>query len=197
MARKKCITRKGVTLIELVVTVLAAVFLLIGIVSILATGHKNYKTMMGRTTSEVVRNAYEARIIFDQIVRKSSYRREHILNGNNELYVFYYSNPQNASIINPDMYACFYLFNSGGKLQLKLNQGAYNWDSPPVLPLVHNPAGDRTIANNVMTPGADGIFSMNGNALQMKMVLDNETGSDKPLETLKMTVTSSAVRHNK
>ena len=195
MAGKKNKTRKGVTLIELMVTVLAASVLLIGIVSILAAGHKNYKTMMERTTSEVVRNSYEARIIFDQIVRKSTYRRENLLSGNNELYVYYYSDHLNAGIINPDMYACFYLFNSGGKFQLKVDQGAYDWDNPPSLPMTHNPAGDRTIAYNVVAP-ASGIFSVSGNAIQMKMVLDNETGSDKPLETLKMTVASSARRHN-
>lgn len=201
MTKKNNKNRKGVTLIELLVTVIAATALLIGLVSVLASGHKNYKTMMGRTTSEVVRNGYEARVIFDQYVRKSTYRRANIINSNNELYVYYYSNPQDKNIVNPDMYACFYLNNSGGKVSLMLNKGSYDWENPPTLPMTHNPASDRVVANNVVAPAA-GIFSFGGgdnnsNAIQMKMVLDNETGSTKPLETLKLTVTSSAIRHNK
>ena len=201
MVKRRNKNRKGITLIELIITALAAALLLIGIVSVLASGHKNYKTMMTRTTNQAVRDGYEARIIFDQIVRKSTYRRANILSGNNELYVYYYSNPQDMTKKNPDMYACFYLNTTGTNTKLMLNQGSYDWDNPPSLPMTHSPASDRVIASNVKAPAA-GIFSfagsdLNSNAIQMKMVLDNETGSGKPLENLILTVTSTAIRHNK
>ena len=73
MSVKKKYFRSGLSLIELMITVLAAIVLVIGISGMLAAGHIRFNHMFARTTSEVIRNSYEARSIFDKIVRKSVY----------------------------------------------------------------------------------------------------------------------------
>jgi hypothetical protein len=167
--------------------------LLIGITGILVAGHKNFSTMFKRINSDVVRNAYEARIIFDGIVRKSSIRREYLLPGGNDLTVYYYSDPQNTAIVDPDMYARFYLSTNGSEQELMLDQGQYTWAT-------REPGGvssSKVIAHNVVPP-ATGIFSIyGGNDIRMVLTLDNATSSDTKLSKSKMIVTSTAIRHNK
>src|SRR5512135_690841 len=125
MASKKNNLRSGFTLIELMVTVIAAIIVLIGISTMIAAGHRNFNTMYRRTTSDVVRNAYEARIIFDRIVRKSVFERADLASSEN-LVVYYYSDPANMSLsVFPDRYAMFYKDGS----VLRLQEGNCNW--PP------------------------------------------------------------------
>ena len=94
MTEKNKHFRSGVTLIELMITVLAAVILLIGITGILAAGHKNFQTMLRRTSQGVVPDAYAAQRAFDLIIRKSSIKRIDpytiYSTPSNYLYVYYY-----------------------------------------------------------------------------------------------------------
>jgi hypothetical protein len=190
--------RSGITLVELMITVLAAIILIIGISSILAAGHKNYWTMFHRINSEVVRNAYEARSIFDRIVRQSSIRRYNPpsvgLTGSNELYVYYYSTPQDVNILDPDRYARFYLNNNGSEQELMLDQGPYGWNNN----ICSSPTSTKVIAHNVVPP-ANGMFSINGgDDIQMILTVDNTTvATINKLETDKLTLTTTAIRHNK
>jgi hypothetical protein len=185
--------RKGITLIELMITLLAAIILLIGITGILAAGHKNFWTMYKRINSDVVRNAYEARSIFDGIVRQASIKRVSLLSGGNELYVYYYAVPQDANIVDPDRYARFYLAANGSEQELMLAQGTYDWSTDTC----SNASSTRIIAHNVVPPAA-GMFSIDGgDDIQMILTLDNETGStNNKLETSKITLTTTAIRHN-
>ncbi len=186
--------RKGLTLIELMVTTLAAVVLIVGVSAMLYHGHIGYNRLFRRVNSEVVRNAYETRRTFDRIVRRSSIRRCDLVDGNNTIYVYYFADPQNISIEDPDRYARFYV--SGTELRLEQgNVQAGTFELP--LP-VRTATGDMRLAQNLTVPAA-GIFSLQGNAVRMALILDNET-SPPPgvtqIETVKMTVTSEAIRHN-
>jgi type II secretory pathway pseudopilin PulG len=200
MVGKRNKFRSGFTLIELIITVVAAIILLLGITGILASGIKNFKTMYERVTSDVIRNAYEARSIFDLIVRKSSIKRCDLSNPRNNAYdqviVYYYSDPTNLGIVEPNRYAQFYRNGS----DLILVQGDVRAGTFSTLPVLENPGPSIPIAHNVSSAaGVPGIFSCDGNSVQMVLTLDDESPPNTPdnkLKTLSMTITSTALRHN-
>jgi hypothetical protein len=185
--------RVGVTLIELVVTIIAAVILLLGITGILAAGHKNFKTMFKRTSEGVVPDAYAARRAFDTVVRKASIKRYDPSTVNitpsSFIYVYYYSNPQNFNIEVPDRYAHFYQNGT----QLILEQGNVPDFNANVSDLPA-PTSTYILADNVYSVN----FSVFMYSVKMSLILDSEiiTENTNKLETLKMSVTSTAVLHN-
>jgi len=189
MSVKKKHFRSGLTLIELMITVLAAVVLVIGISGMLAAGHKNFNHMFARTTSEVVRNSYEARSIFDTIVRKSVYDYQD-QTSSSDITVYYYSDPGNIATLDdfPDRYATFYL---SGTDDLMLQTGDVgSW--PPPLP---SNSGGFSIASNVTFAE----FTLKGDAIRMSLTIDDK---DDPtvkstLRKVKIEVTTTAIRHNK
>jgi len=147
--------------------------------------------MYNRVNSAVVRNAYEARILFDKIVRQATVRHSIPLPSvgpSNELYVYYYSDPSNMLIQDPDRYAWFYVNSS----TLHLKRGGIipgTWDIDGSAP-----STDMSIASNVSSVE----FLVRGASVRMVLFLDNESdpANTNPIETLKMTVTSTAIRHN-
>ena len=207
--------RSGTTLIELIITILAAIILMLGITGILASGIKNYRTMYMRLTSDVVRNAYEARRTFDRIVRKSSLEDGHIYPiypNPYEAYFYYYDIPLNGdgqvdidafrAIPQPDRYARFYLVGR----QLMLDQGPVPPGTDLSLPDPPNLSPDSTaiIAYNVdldeYNDNNIALFTKLGSAVRMVLILDNENPPNTPVnkrETLEMTVTTTAIRHNR
>ncbi len=67
--------------------------MIVGISAMLFYGQRGYNTMYRRVHSEVVRNAYEARRVFDAVVRKSTVERCHILSPDEiygEIYLYQY-----------------------------------------------------------------------------------------------------------
>jgi hypothetical protein len=194
--------RSGVTLVELLVTVLAVMILVVGISGILAAGHRNYNTMFKRINSDVVRNAYEARLIFDGIVRRSSLEVGYVFP--TEAYFYYFSIPLTGEgmvdidafrgITQPNRFARFHVVGR----ELRLDQGAIpvGTDLSSAAPPSLSPDSSRTIAFNV-----DSVeFTYLGSAVRMVLVLDNENPPSTPLsklETLRMTVTTTAIRHNR
>lgn len=197
MAEKNKHFRSGITLIEVIIAVLAAVILMIGITGILAAGHKNFKTMLKRTSQGVVPDAYVAKRVFDKVVRKSSIKRldppeVYDLEGSNYLYVYYYSNPDFIFVGSiPDKYAHFYLNGT----QFIVDRGAVSGDfgvPPPDLPINPDHELRLILANNINSV----TFTESNHSIQMVLMLDSETGSSDPLGTLKMTVTSTAIQHN-
>lgn len=193
--------RRAVTLIELMITVLAVMILVVGISGILAAGHKNYNTMFERVNSDVVRNAYEARRIFDRIVRKSIIEYVEINEGRDDLTVFYYSDPNDLTLVNlPNRYAHFYTGEIGdgdadtelivvtGVLNLVITDNQWFWNEEEVL-------NTLTVAHNVDLVE----FVVDGVSVRMELVLDNENVPENTnkLETLKMNVITTAIRHNK
>jgi len=192
---------KGITLIELMITVLAVMILIVGISGILAAGHKNYNTMFKRVNSEVVRNAYEARSIFDRIVRQSIREYQEINDEGDDLTVFYYSDPNNILLLSdyPNRYANFYLGEVDdddddelivdiGVLNLVVTDEDWSWNRKEKLSTL-------TLAHNVISVE----FTIVGASIRMSLTLDNENveGNPNKLETLDMDVTTTAIRHNK
>ncbi|MBN2181287.1 MAG: hypothetical protein JW715_05185 [Sedimentisphaerales bacterium] len=190
--------RRAVTLIELMIAVLAVMILVVGISGILVSGHRNYNTMFERINSEVVRNAYEARRIFDRIVRESIIEYVEINEEGDDLTVFYYSDPNDVTLaVLPDRYAHFYTVQNGDDTELVVVTGVLNlvitstqwfWNKQEVL-------NTLTVAHNVDLVE----FTIKGVSIRMELVLDNESNpqNTNKLETLKMTVTTTAIRHNK
>ena len=72
MATRSYNHRRAFTLVEVLVSAIAAVILIVGVSAMLFYGQRGYNTMYRRVHSEVVRNAYEARRVFAAIVRKST-----------------------------------------------------------------------------------------------------------------------------
>ena len=194
--------RRAFTLVELIVTIVAALIVILGVVGIIANGHKGYRRLWNRENRGVVPEAYIARRAFDVIVRKSSIEDEHI--SANEAYVYYFD-ARNAdgtvdidalrALIQPNRYARFYL--AGG--DLNLDRGPVPTGTNLSLPAPPSLTPDqpvKVLASNV----GSCVFARRGNSIQMILTLDNETspspGASK-IETLKMTVTTTAVRHGR
>jgi prepilin-type N-terminal cleavage/methylation domain-containing protein len=188
--------RMGFTLIELMITILAAAILMLGITGILAAGHKNFRTMFRRTSQGVVPDAYVARRAFDTFVRKASIKRydpsDADITPSNYLYVYYYSNPQILIMEEPDCYAHFYL--NGTQLMLELGTVTGNFGAYPGLPSLSSPTTTLILAKDVASVN----FKVFMYSVKMSLILDNENipGSTNKLETLRMTVTSTAILHN-
>jgi len=196
MAPQRHNFRRGFTLIELIITAIAAVIFILGITGILASGHKNYKTMFNRVNSDVVRNAYEAKIIFDRIVRQSTIKRydpsDADITPSTYLYVYYYSDPGNLNIVEPDSYARFY--KNGTQLMLERGTITGNFGAnPPDLPTL-SATSTFVIAQNVSSV----TFKVFMYSVEMSLILDSEIipENTNKLETLKMTVTGTAILHN-
>ena len=217
-------SRRAFTLVEVLVTAMAAVILILGISAMLFYGQRGYNTMYRRLIGywdsnnnryniSVVRNAYEARKVFDAIVRKSTVERydplppdpENDPTIGNQLCVYYYTNPADPLPTNnfPDRYAYFHLEGTN----LILDQGPVTFIAlPPRGPSVPSlPGPDRSmvLARNVRNTQMDPpipIFSKQGAALRMILVLDDESDPADDVysgtQTLKMIVTTTAVRHN-
>ncbi len=203
MAVRQQSFRSGLTLVELLITVLAVMIFVVGICGILAAGHRNYNTMYKRINGDVVRNAYEARLIFDGIVRRSSLEDAHIFP--TEAYFYYFSVPLTGGVVDvdafraipqPNQFAWFHVVGRELRLDRGPIPGGTDLSSPDPPPLSPDPAIARTIAYNV-----DSVeFTYLGSAVRMVLVLDNENPPSTPrnkLETLRMTVTTTAIRHNR
>jgi len=189
--------RRGVTLIELLIAAIAAVILAVGVIGILAAGHKNFSAMLRRTSRGVVPDAYVAQKAFDRIVRKSSVKRfdpsTADITPSNYLYVYYYSVPQNLIMVQPDRYGHFYL--NGTTLMLQLGSVTGNFGRRPGLPDLSSATNTFILAENV----ASVTFKVFMQSVEMTLVLDNENPPSTPvnkLETLKMTVTNTSILHN-
>jgi hypothetical protein len=220
-------SRKAFTLVEVLVAALAALILIVGISAMLFYGHRGYNTLYRRLIGywdqgtshyniSVVRNAYEARKVFDAVVRKSTVERFDPLPDNpegdpyigNQLCVYYYADASDPAVTNnfPDRYAYFHLQGT----DLILEQGGNNTFFAALPPRDSDipalPAPDKSMVlarkvGNFVAGRNIPIFSKQGAALRMVLVLDDESepASDvySGTQTLKMIVTTTAVRHNK
>jgi len=196
MMCKKSISRKwkaGFSLVELIAAVSAALVLILGIGIMLAHSQQGFNRMYKRVHSSVVEDAYSARRMFDRVVRKSTTRRCDLVDGS-ELYVYYYSNPEDRTIPTPDSYARFYLETGGEDQRVKLfvDYGGIPTGTPleTLNPGSLSPSRRVRLARDVQVSASDWpLFSARGRTVQLALPLDN--GKEK------MLVTSSAVRHNK
>jgi len=220
MAARNYNHRRAFTLVEVLVTALAAVILIIGISAMLFYGQRGYNTMYRRINSEVVRNAYEARRVFDAIVRKSTVERCDILSPDEiygEIFLYHYYDQTQPDApapepidryrymfpAQPDRFARFYVTDTAASenLELYVERGLI----PPGIPLfLLDPASLRD--TGIKMPLAKNVVSCQfrntgTSSVQMVLTLDDETDPAPNVysktQTLKMVVTTSAIRHNK
>ena len=218
MAAHKYNHRSAFTLIEVLVTAMAAVILIVGLSAMLFYGQRGYNTMYRRINSEVVRNGYEARRVFDAIVRKSTIERCDILSPDDiygDIYLYYYYD-ETAPLApapepldryhymipaQPDRFARFYVkdTSASGQLELYVMRGLI----PPGVPLF---ALDPTSLQGPEMLLAKHVVSCKFNttgtgSVQMILTLNDEDDPEDYIysetQTLKMVVTTTAVRHNK
>jgi type II secretory pathway pseudopilin PulG len=172
--RKEVRDRQGFTLVELIAATVMAAIVVLGIGIVLADSQKGWRKMYDRVYSDVVTDAYVARRAFDRAVRKSTIRYPPEGNYGTTITVYYYDDPETSLLL--DKYAKFY--QSGDVLLV---------DYGDLQPGTWNPQGAATtitLARSVESAN----FVVEGLAVRMTLTLDNEKE--------RMTLTSSAVRHN-
>ena len=177
--------RKGFSLLELVVAASAAIVLVLGVGIMLAHSQHGFNRMYKRVHSDVVEDAYRARRTFDRVVRKSTMKRCDLM-GSLDLYVYYYSDPEDRTIPEPDRYARFNTSINSSELFVDYGNvpaGTLETLSPGSL----SPSRRVLLARDVQV--SESAFSVQGATVQMVLLLDNDS------ET--MLVTSSAIRNNK
>jgi prepilin-type N-terminal cleavage/methylation domain-containing protein len=173
---KRC---KGVTLTELMVTLILASIMVLALGMVLVDSQKGWLAMFSRTFSDVVVDGYVTQNTFFTMVRKSSIAvHEYELSADETqivaVEVYYYSDSGTTDI---DRYAKFYLSGT----TLSVDKGTID---TTVLPWVKGAPATSVLARNV----ASGYFDINGSSVQMVLNLDN--GRED------MKVICSAVRHN-
>ncbi len=170
--RLKTKKTKGFTLVELMVTALAAVIVIAGAGIILVDSQRGWNKMYNRVHGDVTTDAYVARRAFDTAVRKSTINRSLVDADGQFVEVYYY---RDFNSVSPDKFTNFY---RNGSLLL-VDYGEYDWDSKTTIPV-----STVTLARNVKAVN----FSIQGVSVQMLLTLDDEKES--------VTLVSSALRHN-
>ena len=174
MKHKRVKKRQGLTLIELMVTIMISLIVLMAIGFVLVDNQKGYSRMYDRVHGNIVTDAYVARKAFDTTCRKASAKRYKLGLDGDFLEVYYYEDVNSPNI---DRYANFY--RSGDELMVDYGVvDTANWDTKPAFSSVR-------LAQNV----SDVKFSADACSVRMILRLDNGDGGT-------MTVTTSAVRHN-
>jgi prepilin-type N-terminal cleavage/methylation domain-containing protein len=173
---KRC---KGVTLTELMMTLVLASIMMLALGMVLVDNQKGWLAMYSRTFSDVVVHAYVTQNRFFTIVRKSSIAvYDYELSADETkiiaVEVYHYSDNVTTDI---DRYARFYI--AGGTLSV--DEGVID---TTVLPWVKETPTTAVLAQNV----ASGYFDINGSSIQLVLNLDN--GKEN------MKVITSAIRHN-
>ncbi len=174
--------RYGLTLIELMVTVLVSTIVVFGIAVAMVDSIKSFPVLFERTTGNyqseggVIPETYVARAIFDRICRQASLQKPvGPYFSNSDITVYYYSSPSTAQI---DQSAKFVFANN--QITVIYGDG------------LGNPNGKtETLAKNVQSAN----FSIEGPSIVMTFTIDN-TNDPTARQKMKMTVTSTAIRHN-
>lgn len=173
MKYKSVKNKQGVTLIELMVTILISLIVLMAIGLVLVDNQRGYNRMYGRVLGDVVTDAYVARKAFDATCRKASAKRYKLGLDGDFIEVYYYQDANSPDI---NRYANFH--RNGDELMVSHGVvDAATWNTQSAYSTVR-------LARNV----SDVKFS--ADACSMRMVLRLNNGTEA------MTVTTSAVRHN-
>lgn len=167
MNRVQNTNNRGFTLIELLVTMIMAVIVVLGIGTVIADSHRGLNKMYNRVFGSVATDCYMARKAFDAVARQATIKRYDFVS-DTELYLYYYSNPQNLTITDPDSYARFYVNNN----QLLIDYGtipAGKWDSFAISDL--SKSYTAALADNVTAANFSPLTA--GPGVQMVVTLDN------------------------
>ena len=166
--------RFGVTLVELMTTILISTIVVAGIGVAMVDTQRGFHQMYNRTQGDVTTDAYVARAVFDRICRKASIQRCLPAIGELGSYaeVYYYNDANSPS---PDRYAQFRVTNR----TLLVDYGTYDISTKNKTLLTTD-----TLARNI----AGWQFAVQGSSVIM--TLSFQKGSQY------LTATCSAVRHN-
>jgi|GEM_PF-6407863 len=168
--------RRGVTLVELCVAMLASAILLVAVVGVVASNQKDYNQTYERVHGQLVQEAYVARRVFEHTVREASVRKCIPFGTlSTSIEVYYYS-----SLTAPDLdcYALFYL-SEGGNLMVErggIVPGTFDHTS--------SVPSTQVLAHNVTSC----YFLQSGPCISMTLLL-NDGKLDLP-------VMVTAMRHN-
>ncbi len=181
-SRKK--RNHGMTLIELMVTVIIVGVAIIAISGVMAGSHRDYAQMFKRVHGDISNDAYTARLRFDKICRKAAAGTAVIDTTVPSLTVLYYSSPNvNGSalpeISPPDSFAKFY--KSGTNLLLETGSIGSTDDTPEVL------------ARNVTELEFSYSVPQDSKSVQMVMTLDKNTSDAYDYS---VTITCGSIMHN-
>jgi Tfp pilus assembly protein PilE len=168
--------RRGVTLVEMAVAMLASSVLILGVTAVIAGSHKSFNQTYERVNGAIVRDAYVARRVFEEVTRKSSVRNCQIGTSNESAEVYYYSSNTAPHL---DRYALFYVSNGN----LMLERGHLDYSA---LPFEHV-AGTET-TQTVIGHVTYAYFAQTRPCLHMHLVLSDGN------QTLPVVIT--AMRHN-
>lgn len=160
--------RKGLTLIELIMTIMISLIIILTVAISLVDSQKAWGRMYGDIFSNVAVESMVAGKKFDAVVRKASSENISIDPAGSWVEVYYFNDESSA---NPDRYARFYL--QDGEL-------VYDWG-------IRDPKqtlGLETLCHDV----ADCKFRTQGRSVQMFITLDSDDRA--------VTVASSAFMNN-
>lgn len=175
MTNKK--KKRGVTLVELMVTVLIATLVIAGIGVAMVDSIKAFPKMYERTEGNLVNDAYVVRAAFDRICRKASIRLAETDSGGTFVVVYAYNDANSVSL---DRYA---QFRASGT-SLLVDHGTYNAATK-----AKALTSTETLATTLDTAiSKRPKFAVDGSSIVMAVSL--KKGNQE------MTVTSSAFRHN-
>jgi len=161
--------QRGLTIIELSVTMLVSSVMLLAVVSVLGSNQKSFNAMYQRVHGAIVNDAYVTRLTFDRLVRKASGDYCNPAEGVcTQIEIRYYSSPGVTAV---DRFARF-TYDSGAKT-LCLTDGAIG----------SNPAA-QILAHNVTSC----TFLRSGPCIHMALVF-NDGKVDVPIAV-------TATRHN-
>ncbi len=168
------INRRGVSLLELMVTILIASIVMIGAAVIIIDAHRGWNSMYQRIHGDILNDSYFASTRFDTMCRKADGGTVRMETAPPLLEVYYYSVPNVGTVydLSPDMFVQFYLNGT------ELIQDSGDIATSTV-------TSSEVIARDV----TELKFSAGGGkGVQMLLTLNN--GKDS------ITVTCGSIRHN-
>ena len=168
MSGKGPITRKGFTLVELMITMVVMLIVGLAIGVVIVNGQTSWNAMYNRLNSDVVTDGYVARRKFDSVIRSASRKQALLAADGSWIEVYYYADPSSTVV---DRYARFYA--SDGDLNLE-----YGQIEPRSTLRVETVCGNVTACT----------FEQAGISVQTILTLENETRTN--------TIISSAITHN-
>lgn len=170
--------RRGLTLVELTIAMLASSIMFLAIAGVLTSNHKQWNQTYERVHGDIVTDAYATRLTFDRIVRQASIYECYPLDlVSTSMTLYLYTNIQNLGTDPPlNRYATF-TFNG---TELILEQGPYD----DVSGVAGSADSSQVLARHVTSCS----FWRTGPCIHLAMVL-NDGSTNLP-------VAMTATRHN-
>lgn len=161
MAKKKVITQRGFSVVELMIVAIIASIVILAAGIVLIDGPRRWQSLYNRENSDVVTDSYVARRVFDRVIRNASGENYLLDSAGGWLEVYYYANDDSTDL---DRYTRLYQDSN----DLMIEYGRL--DPKETLSF-------ETICGNVINC----TFKANGTSAQMILRLDNGDESVKVL----------------